>query len=113
MRCSTNLRAEVGVAPDTRATLGDVADRHRRPSRRAAPCHRRRADRCARASLAANAWYCPDTARATAGIHFLRVLRDLGLDGEVADRIRAYPSGAIAMQALAQSALPARSVARR
>lgn len=93
------------VVPDTRASLGDV------PTgiavRRGEPHPAIGDAQALRACLAhANAWYCPDTARATAGIHFLRVLRDLGLDGEAADRIRASASGAIAMQALAQSAAP-------
>lgn len=90
------------VMPDTRAGLGDVptgiAVRHGDP-------HPAIGDAQAlRACLdGAREWYCPDTARATAGIHFLRVVRDLGLDAEAAERIRAYPSGAVAMQALAQS----------
>jgi molybdate transport system substrate-binding protein len=89
------------VMADTRGSLGDVptgiAVRHGDP-------HPAIGDANAlRASLArASAWYCPDTARATAGIHFLRSVRALGLDALAADRIRAYPSGAVAMQALAQ-----------
>lgn len=54
-----------------------------------------------RACLAgARALYCPDTERATAGIHFADVLRRLGLWALAAPRIRASPSGAIAMRAL-------------
>jgi len=89
------------VLPDTRASLGDVptgiAVRHGDP-------HPAIGDANAlRASLArASGWYCPDTARATAGIHFLRSVRELGLDTLAEDRIHAFPSGAIAMQALAQ-----------
>jgi len=97
------LADEGRVLPETHAVLGEVptgiAVRHGDP-------HPAVADAPAlRASLArAPAWYCPDTARATAGIHFLRVLRDLGLESDAADRIHAYPSGAVAMQALAESA---------
>lgn len=54
----------------------------------------------------AQALYCPDTERATAGIHFVRVLRELGLWPDAAARIRAYPSGAIAMRALAEAVGP-------
>jgi molybdate transport system substrate-binding protein len=91
------------VAPETRATLGDVptgiAVRHGDPHPVIDDAH------ALLASLdSASAWYCPDTARATAGIHFLKVLHALGLDAECAMRIRAYPSGAVAMQALARSA---------
>jgi molybdate transport system substrate-binding protein len=55
-----------------------------------------------RASLAeASALYCPDTARATAGIHFAGVLRTLGLYDASLSKLRAYPNGARAMAALA------------
>jgi molybdate transport system substrate-binding protein len=57
-----------------------------------------------RASLAAaTGVYLPDPDRATAGIHFVKVLRALGLDDELAPRLHAYPNGASAMGALAQS----------
>ena len=52
----------------------------------------------------ATALYCPDTERATAGIHFIRVLRKLGIHERVAPRIRAYANGALAMAALATDA---------
>lgn len=54
----------------------------------------------------AQALYCPDTERATAGIHFVRVLRELGLWPGAEARIRAFPSGAVAMRALADAAGP-------
>lgn len=49
----------------------------------------------------AGAVYFPDPAKATAGIHFFKVLRALGL----ADRpgLRTFPNGAQAMAALAQA----------
>jgi molybdate transport system substrate-binding protein len=50
--------------------------------------------------------YCPDPERATAGIHFVKVLRALGLWPEVEPRLRAYASGGIAMQAMAEAAEP-------
>jgi len=57
-----------------------------------------------RASLAAaRGLYCPDPERATAGIHFVRVLRELGLWPGAEPRLRPYPSGAVAMGALAAS----------
>jgi molybdate transport system substrate-binding protein len=57
-----------------------------------------------RASLAAaTGIYLPDPERATAGIHFVKVLRALGLYDELASRLHAYPNGASAMDALAQS----------
>jgi molybdate transport system substrate-binding protein len=57
-----------------------------------------------RASLAAaTGVYLPDPERATAGIHFIRLLRELGLHDDLAPRLHAYPNGASAMQALAKS----------
>ena len=51
--------------------------------------------------LAATALYCPDTVRATAGIHFAGVLRTLDIDALSAPKLREYPNGARAMAALA------------
>jgi molybdate transport system substrate-binding protein len=51
--------------------------------------------------LAATALYCPDTVRATAGIHFAGVLRTLGIDAASMAKLRPYPNGARAMAALA------------
>lgn len=45
----------------------------------------------------------PDPAQATAGIHFARVLADLGIAREVTERLRTAPNGATAMRALAAS----------
>ena len=51
---------------------------------------------------AARGIYFPDPVKATAGIHFMRVLRELGLDAELAGRLRPYPNGAAAMKAMAE-----------
>ena len=51
--------------------------------------------------LAAEAIYFPDPKLATAGIHFVNVLRQLGIDEIVAPRLRPYPNGATAMRELA------------
>lgn len=66
------------------------------------------ADRAAlRETLAAaTALYCPDPERATAGIHFVKVLRELGLWPDAAPRLRSYPSGAVAMGELARAQEP-------
>jgi molybdate transport system substrate-binding protein len=53
--------------------------------------------------LAAAEIYIPDSERSTAGIHFVKVLRDLGVTEKVAPRLRSYPNGAIAMLELARS----------
>jgi molybdate transport system substrate-binding protein len=52
----------------------------------------------------ASALYCPDTVRSTAGAHFAGVLRALGLYAQSLAKLRPYPNGARAMEALAQEA---------
>ena len=47
--------------------------------------------------------YFPDPVKATAGIHFFGVLKQLELDAPLADRLRPFPNGAAAMQALAEA----------
>jgi molybdate transport system substrate-binding protein len=52
------------------------------------------------ALLAADAIYIPDPAKATAGIHFMKVLDKLGIREQVAARIKPFPDGATAMHAM-------------
>jgi len=60
-----------------------------------------------RAALqAAQGIYFPDPVKATAGIHFMNVLKQLGLEAELAGRLRPFPNGATAMAAMAQAAGP-------
>jgi molybdate transport system substrate-binding protein len=54
----------------------------------------------------ASAIYCPDPEKATAGIHFYKVLTELGLVPSLGQRLRTYPNGATAMRALADDAIP-------
>lgn len=56
-----------------------------------------------RSLRAASEIYLPDPQRATAGIHFAKVLRQLNIDAEVAGRLRPYPNGTAAMAAMGQS----------
>ncbi|MGE5090059.1 MAG: molybdate ABC transporter substrate-binding protein [Candidatus Levyibacteriota bacterium] len=51
----------------------------------------------------ASALYCPDIERATAGIHFVAVLKTLGIHDRVAARLRPYANGAAAMAAMARA----------
>lgn len=53
------------------------------------------------ALFGATAIYFPDPERATAGIHFMNVLQRLGLERDVAARLKPFPNGATAMRALA------------
>src|SRR5437773_8317682 len=52
------------------------------------------------ALIAAKAIYFPDPERATAGVHFMKVLQSLGIDRAVASRLHPFPNGATAMRAL-------------
>ncbi len=47
--------------------------------------------------------YFPDPNKATAGIHFMSVLRALGIDASVADKLRPFPNGATAMREMAHA----------
>ena len=55
------------------------------------------------ALLAADEIHFPDPAQATAGIHFAKVIRELGQWDNVVNRLRLAPNGATAMKALAAS----------
>lgn len=61
------------------------------------------ADALKAALLRAPGIYFPDPEKATAGIHFMRVLKTLGIDRELASRIRTFPNGATAMGEMAKS----------
>jgi molybdate transport system substrate-binding protein len=80
-------RVRTGIAVRKGEALPPVADR----------------DELRRSLLAANGLYLPDPERSTAGVHFMKVLHELGIDTAVASRLRAFPNGAIAMSELAQS----------
>ena len=55
------------------------------------------------ALLAADEIHFPDPEQATAGIHFAKVLRDLGIADDIAGRLKPAANGATAMRALAVS----------
>lgn len=58
------------------------------------------------ALLDAQAIYFPDPERATAGIHFANVMRELGIHDALRARFRTFPNGATAMLELAAQAQP-------
>ena len=60
------------------------------------------------ALLAADAIYFPDPQRATAGIHFAKVLRQLGIFEVLQPRYHNFPNGATSMRELATSTGPRR-----
>ncbi|NML42978.1 ABC transporter substrate-binding protein [Ramlibacter sp. G-1-2-2] len=51
----------------------------------------------------ASAIYMPDPAKATAGIHFMKMLAGLGLAAAVAAKLRTFPNGTTAMTELGRS----------
>ena len=58
------------------------------------------------ALLAASALYLPDPLKATAGAHFMKVLKGLGIAKEVAGRLQSFANGVAAMRALADAPMP-------
>ena len=60
------------------------------------------AERLRASLLGADALYFPDPERATAGIHLVNVLKQLGIDAVLAARWRTFPNGATAMHELSQ-----------
>ena len=67
-------------------------------------------DELASALRSASAIYFPDPDRATAGIHFMNVLKALGLDQQLAPTLRRFPNGATAMDELATCKADARAI---
>ncbi len=55
------------------------------------------------AMSAAQGIYFPDPDKATAGIHFMNVLKALGLDETMRSKFRVYPNGATAMSEMGKS----------
>ena len=53
---------------------------------------------------AAQAVYIPDPVKSTAGIHFMKVLRALGLEQALAPRLKAFANGQTAMAQMASDA---------
>lgn len=96
------LAASGHVVPATRAALGRVRTGIGVRAGDALPNIANRAA-LQRTLRAATEIFLPDPQRATAGIHFMRVLNQLGIHADVAPRLRPYPNGATAMHALAQS----------
>ena len=55
---------------------------------------------------AADSLWFPDPLRATAGIHFANLMRELGIHDELQARFRTFPAGAIAMREMAAGGSP-------
>ena len=96
------LTAEAAVVPGTAADLGEVPTSVAVRSSDASPPVND-ADGLRAALLAADAIYFPDPAKATAGIHFAKVIDELGIRDRVAGRVRNFPNGATAMRAMSEA----------
>jgi len=93
------------LAADRRAAGDAVVDLGRVFTGIAVPASQSRPDVGTAAALSAAlsdaaGIHLPDPERATAGIHFASVLRKLGIYETVRERLRPYPSGAVAMRAM-------------
>ena len=64
------------------------------------------ADGLRAALLAARGIYFPDPQKATAGIHFINVVKKLGILADIEPALRPFPNGATAMAAMAQADEP-------
>jgi molybdate transport system substrate-binding protein len=98
----TQLTSSGQLAAGTAQALGVVKTGIAVKTGEARPAVATRAELTA-ALKAASGIYFPDAVKSTAGIHFMNVLKQLGLDQELADRLRTYPNGAAAMTAMAKS----------
>jgi molybdate transport system substrate-binding protein len=96
------LTAKGRVAPEPCSDLGvvrtSIAVRAGEPKPDVSTPERLRA-----ALLAADAIYFPDPQKATAGIHFSKVLASLGIGAQVAPRLRPHPGGMAAMRAMGEA----------
>ena len=100
-----SLVAEGRLRGETRAALGRV--RTGIAVQRGAPHPDLSTPEALKAALqAASAIYFPDAERSTAGIHFARVMQELGIREALQPRFRTYPAGAIAMREMAAAPGP-------
>jgi molybdate transport system substrate-binding protein len=96
------LAADGHVLPDGSADLGRV--RTGVAARKGDPLPDIASASALRATLlAAEGIFFPDPQKATAGIHFARVLDTLGIRSEVEPRLKTFPNGATAMRELAEA----------
>ncbi len=95
------LARDGDVAPGSSAALGvvktgvAVKSGEQAPPMDTAPALRS-------ALLGAKGIYFPDPVKATAGIHFMKVLKTLGIAEQLTGRLRPFPNGASAMREMAQ-----------
>ncbi|HZQ60144.1 MAG TPA: substrate-binding domain-containing protein [Casimicrobiaceae bacterium] len=104
-RMLEDLAREDMIEPDSMRALGRVYTGIAVPAGTTHPdIHD--APALARALSRASAIYFPDPQRATAGIHFAKVIAQLELSQALAARLRPFPNGATAMRAMADARDP-------
>lgn len=92
------------VVPETITDIGDVATGVAlRATDPVASCST--AEELRALLIASDGIFFPDPLAATAGIHFTRVLRELGIAETVAARLKTFPGGIPAMKAMGDSPL--------
>jgi molybdate transport system substrate-binding protein len=96
------LAAKGAIVPGTQGDLGAAPTALAVRAGEALPDVRDEAS-LREALLAADAIYYPDPAKATAGIHFAKVLELLGIRAAVAGRVRNFPNGTTAMKAMGEA----------
>ena len=96
------LVASGHVVPDSVRSLGKVRTGVAVRSGTPQPSVKTRAELHA-AMSSASAIYFPDPDMSTAGIHFMRVLKALGLDESLRQKFRPFPNGATAMGEMGKS----------
>ncbi|BDW11132.1 molybdate ABC transporter substrate-binding protein [Polynucleobacter sp. SHI8] len=90
------------VDPNSVRSLGIVPTGIAIPSKRTSPSPKiSTVDELKEAFRSAPALYFPDMEKSTAGIHFMKVMKTLGLDQELATRFKTFPNGATAMAQMA------------
>ena len=90
------------VDPNSVRSLGIVPTGIAIPSQRTSPSPKiSTVDELKEAFRSAPALYFPDMEKSTAGIHFMKVMKTLGLDQELATRFKTFPNGATAMAQMA------------
>ena len=103
------LTASGHVVAGSARSLGRVRTGVAVPAGAAHPAIGSRAE-LAGALRAAASIFFPDPDRATAGIHFMNVLKALDLDRQLAPALRRFPNGATAMGELARCGADARAI---
>lgn len=99
------LEAAGRVAPGSAAAMGRVKTGVAVKAGEAQP-DVSSADGLRAALLAARGIYFPDPQKATAGIHFINVVKKLGILADIEPALRPFPNGATAMAAMAKDNEP-------